>query len=150
MNPPAAADTQAWAASARARLTALDASLATRFDAGEAAYRLSRARSDEVDALILEAWAQCMPADAALSLFAVGGYGRRSLYPQSDVDLLVVGDEAAQRAHGEAIAAFIAMLWDAGVQVSHAVRSLAANATADIQRQTRPGRSFGTSLEVKF
>lgn len=30
------------------------------------------------------------------------------------------------------------------------VRSLAANATADIQRQTRPGRSFGTSLEVKF
>ena len=130
---------QAWAASARARLAALDAALATRFDEGEAAYRLSRARSDGVDALILEAWAQCMPVDAALSLFAVGGYGRRSLYPQSDVDLLVMGDEAAQQGHGEAISAFIAMLWDAGVQVSHAVRSLTATreaATADIATQT--------------
>ena len=30
------------------------------------------------------------------------------------------------------------------------VRGLAANAFGDIQRQARPGRTFGTSLEVKF
>ena len=46
----------------RVRLDALDASLARRFDAGEAAYRLARERSDGIDALILDAWARCIPA----------------------------------------------------------------------------------------
>ncbi|RMH91123.1 [protein-PII] uridylyltransferase [Lysobacter pythonis] len=124
---------------ARARLVALDERLAVRFDAGEPAHRLARSRADGMDALIGEAWARCLPANAALSLFAVGGYGRRSLYPQSDVDLLIVGEEAAQQAAREAIASFIAELWDAGVAVSHAVRSLAATgeaAAADLSTQT--------------
>ena len=123
----------------RVRLDALDASLARRFDAGEAAYRLARERSDGIDALILDAWARCIPAAAALTLFAVGGYGRRSLYPQSDVDLLVLGDEAVQAAHQPAIARFIALLWDGHVQASHAVRSPIATreaAAADIATQT--------------
>ncbi|MDO5611369.1 MAG: [protein-PII] uridylyltransferase, partial [Pseudomonadota bacterium] len=124
---------------ARAQLSALDAELASRFDAGEPAHRLARARADGVDALILAAWARCMPAGHGLSLFAVGGYGRRSLYPQSDVDLLILGDEAAQADLREAIACFIAELWDAHVEVAHAVRSLAATgaaAASDITIQT--------------
>ena len=123
----------------RVRLDALDAELSNRFDAGEAAYRLARERSNGIDALILDAWRQCIPQAAPLALFAVGGYGRRSLYPQSDVDLLVVGDEAAQAAHEADIARFIALLWDGRVQASHAVRSLTATreaASADIATQT--------------
>lgn len=123
----------------RVRLDALDAELSNRFDAGEAAYRLARERSNGIDTLILEAWRLCIAHDASLSLFAVGGYGRRSLYPQSDVDLLVLGDEAAQAAHEADIARFIALLWDGRVQASHAVRSLTATreaASADIATQT--------------
>ena len=139
MSPGSAAEGHEPAQAARARLDELDATLATRFDAGEAAHLLARARADAMDALIQEAWADCLPADAPLALFAVGGYGRRSLYPQSDVDLLVLGDEAAQAAHRDALACFIARLWDAHVPVSHATRSLAdvrEAASGDITIQT--------------
>ena len=125
MNLGEAADGQERALAARSRLDALDAALATRFHAGEVPHVLSRARADGMDALITEAWQACVPADAPLSLFAVGGYGRRSLYPQSDVDLLILGDADAQAQHRDALACFIAQLWDANVQVSHATRSLA-------------------------
>ena len=124
---------------ARARLAELDAELVRRFDAGEPAHRLSRSRAAGIDALVLDAWQRCLPAGAALSLFAVGGYGRRSLYPQSDVDLLVLGEDAVQLACRDAIAAFIAELWDAGIPASHAVRSFPATreaAAADIATQT--------------
>ncbi len=139
MSPGSTAEGQERAQAARTRLDQLDADLAARFDASEAAHVLARARADGVDALITEAWADCVPSDAPLALFAVGGYGRRSLYPQSDVDLLILGDEDAQVTHRDALAGFIARLWDAHVQVSHATRSLAdvrAAAAEDITIQT--------------
>lgn len=113
-----------WAQSARTRLAELDAGLARRFDAGEPAHFLTRARADGVDALMIEAWQALIPANAGLSLLAVGGYGRRSLYPHSDVDLLILRDAPLQAESIEAIARFIALLWDAHIEVSHAVRSL--------------------------
>lgn len=125
MNAGAAGAASDWAQAARKRLDALDAGLTARFAEGEAAHRLARARAEGMDALIHEAWMHCVGEGSGLALFAVGGYGRRNLYPQSDVDLLVLGDAAAQAMHREAIACFIALLWDARVEVSHAVRSLA-------------------------
>ena len=113
-----------WVQSARSRLAALDAGLARRFDAGEPAHLLARARADGVEALILEAWQALIAADTGLSLLAVGGFGRRGLYPHSDVDLLILRDAPLQPETIEAIAGFIALLWDAHIEVSHAVRSL--------------------------
>ncbi len=115
----------AWAAAARASLAETDARLAARFDAAEPADRLVAARARAVDALIREAWTRCIPADAPLALFAVGGYGRGELFPQSDIDLLVLAGPAAQQAHQPALARFLALLWDAGLAASQAVRSLA-------------------------
>src|SRR5690606_29040524 len=77
----------------------------------------------------------CLPAEAPLQLLATGGYGRRELYPQSDIDLLVLGEPEAQLAYEAAIGRFFSLLWDAGLATSHAVRSLAQcaeAATADI------------------
>lgn len=113
----------AWAAAARAALARSDAELAVRFDRGEEVDALVAGRAGAVDAAIREAWARCIPADAGLSLFAVGGYGRGELFPQSDIDLLVLGEDAAQQAHRDALARFLALLWDAGLQASQAVRS---------------------------
>jgi len=62
--------------------------LAQRFDAGEAPEPLLRARAAAVDALIRDTWAQSIPDNANLALFAVGGYGRGELYPHSDIDLM--------------------------------------------------------------
>ncbi len=116
----AAAD---WSAAARASLAAADAALAARFDRGGDIDALLAARTRSVDALVGEAWSRCVPADAPLALFAVGGYGRGELFPQSDIDLLVLAEPPAQARWQDAIAQLFALLWDAGLPVGHAVRS---------------------------
>jgi len=122
VNTAPAAD---WSVAARASLAAADAALAARFDRGEDVDALLAARTRAVDALVREAWAECVPADAPLALFAVGGYGRGELFPQSDVDVLVLADAPAQAQWHEALSRLFALLWDAGLPAGHAVRSLA-------------------------
>lgn len=113
----------AWAAATRSALAQADADMATRFDRGDDVDALVAARAAAVDGLIRAAWMRCLPGDAGLALFAVGGYGRGELFPQSDIDLLVLADDALQQAHRDALARFLALLWDAGLQASQAVRS---------------------------
>ncbi|MCM2336999.1 MAG: [protein-PII] uridylyltransferase, partial [Pseudomonas sp.] len=132
-DPTAAAvavDDAGWAAAARAALAAADAQLAARFDADADIDRLLGDRAAAVDAQVLAAWQRCIPADAGMALFAVGGYGRAELFPQSDVDLLVIANPQAQAAHAGALARLFALLWDAGLPVGHAVRSIAQCAEA--------------------
>ncbi len=114
----------AWTARAREELAEADAGFAERFDADADIDRLLAERAAAVDTLVQAAWQRCVPPEAELALFAVGGYGRGELYPQSDVDLLVMADPAASQAHAEALARFFAVLWDSGLPVGHAVRSL--------------------------
>jgi [protein-PII] uridylyltransferase len=121
--PPGSESDVAWSAQARAALNSSDAKMAKRFDQGEEVDRLVALRARAADHLLKEAWAHCVPADAPLALFAVGGYGRGELFPQSDIDLLVLADTDAQQAQHAALSRFFAMLWDAGLPVSHAVRS---------------------------
>ena len=82
-------------------------------------------RTAQVDRLVLEAAAElCSGALAGLALLAVGGYGRRQLFPYSDVDLLLLF-ESERLAHGQqgGHLAFLQRLWDAGLRVSHSVRT---------------------------
>ncbi len=59
-------------------------------------------------------------------MLAVGGYGRRQLFPYSDVDLLLLFDnERALAAARDAIAPFLQTLWDSGLRISHSVRTVA-------------------------
>jgi [protein-PII] uridylyltransferase len=114
-----------WAGATRIVLAQTDAALAARFDQNDDIDRLLAARVQAVDALVRDAWARCIAADAPLALFAVGGYGRGELFPQSDLDLLVLADADAQHIHHDALARLFALLWDAGLPVGHAVRSSA-------------------------
>ena len=113
----------AWAAATRSALAQTDADLAARFDRGDDVDALVATRASAVDALIRAAWTRCLPEHAGLALFAIGGYGRGELFPQSDIDVLVLADDALQQAHRDALARFLALLWDAGLQASQAVRS---------------------------
>src|SRR5437867_2163510 len=83
-------------------------------------------RTASVDAEVLAAWqeqiAHTVPGGAAL--LAVGGYGRRQLFPYSDVDLLLLfANEKAVAAAKEPISHFLQRLWDAGMRISHSVRT---------------------------
>ncbi|MGY3265094.1 [protein-PII] uridylyltransferase [Lysobacter sp. HA35] len=121
----------AWIAAARMRLAELAASLAASFDAGGAnvdVRPLIAKRAAGVDAIVVSAWHRAVgvaagDGDASPALLAVGGYGRGELYPQSDVDLLVMLGETTQPAYAASIARFVTLLWDAGLPVGHAVRS---------------------------
>jgi [protein-PII] uridylyltransferase len=116
------ADAQ-WSAATRSAIAECDAALAARFDDNGDIDRLLSARTQKVDAVVREAWSHCIPQQAALSLFAVGGYGRGELFPQSDIDLLVFGEAEASAEHADALARFFRLLWDAGLPTGHAVRS---------------------------
>ena len=112
-----------WALARRENLAAGAAALAARFDAGADATRLAAERARAVDAVVAEAWRRCVPQASGLSLFAVGGYGRGGLFPHSDIDLLVLAGREPDDAAEAALARFVALLWDAGLPASHAVRT---------------------------
>lgn len=121
---PDTADDAAWSAAARAGLLHNDARLEKRFDHGDGMDRVLALRARGVDHVVRDGWKRCVPDDSLMALFAVGGYGRGELFPQSDVDLLVLAEPAQQQRYHDALARFFALLWDAGLPVSHAVRSV--------------------------
>ena len=60
---------------------------------------------------------------SAVALVAVGGYGRGELAPYSDVDVVLVHDGKPDGIEQAATALWYP-LWDAGLKLGHAVRSL--------------------------
>jgi len=86
--------------------------------------KLLRGHARLVDATVREVWRTAgMPSHA--SLVAVGGYGRGQLFPHSDVDVLILLPEGGAGVATAAIERFVAMLWDVGLEASHAVRTVA-------------------------
>ena len=78
-------------------------------------------RTARVDELLRQPW-QRMPAEVAL--IAVGGYGRKELFPYSDIDLLILTpDEKTQRAIREPLSMFLRDLWDGGLRISQSVHT---------------------------
>jgi len=95
------------------------------FHEGTPADSLVHARAHLVDEVLREAWTQFLPeASGGLALIAVGGYGRGELLPHSDIDLLVLFDEASLEASKSRLENFFAFLWDIGLDVGSAVRSV--------------------------
>jgi [protein-PII] uridylyltransferase len=83
--------------------------------------RLSRERARIVDDVIGQLSAP-FAEEGSLALLATGGFGRLELTPASDVDLLLVHGSDSGRIE-EAVTAVLYPLWDAGLNVSHAVRT---------------------------
>jgi [protein-PII] uridylyltransferase len=94
-------------------------------ESGDALTALAE-RTAEVDQCVLRAASELLfpGASGAPALLAVGGYGRRQLFPYSDVDLLLLfPSERAAEERKEAISAFLQKLWDSGLRVSQSVRT---------------------------
>ena len=80
-----------------------------------------RRRAELVDACLRDlAAAAGMPEDVAL--VALGGYGRGTLAPGSDLDLLILHEGSADAVPLLA-ERLLYPLWDAGLRVGHAVRT---------------------------
>jgi len=60
-----------------------------------------------------------------VAVLALGGYGRAELCPRSDVDIMILCETGEQRAQAEKTAgSFLRVLWDAGVDAGHSVRTI--------------------------
>jgi len=91
-----------------------------------------------VDAALTEAWDKCaLPRDIAL--VAVGGYGRGELFPHSDVDVLILLDQAPDPAMQAKLESLVQLFWDIGLEIGHSIRTIdecMAESAADITVQT--------------
>lgn len=96
------------------------------FETGDAMAALA-ARSAEVDAVVTKAYHDYLAPvfPDGLSLLAVGGYGRRELFPHSDVDVLILLEGPSPTgAPKEAMSRFLQSLWDSNMRLSHSVHSV--------------------------
>ncbi len=127
MRPESVADK---AGSLRQRAVRLKADLAEGQSALNAAYAargdaaaLLRGRSQLVDDALKSLWQEAR-LPLGLSLVAVGGYGRRELYPASDIDILFLLPDNVARETERQLEALIGLLWDIGLDIGHSVRTV--------------------------
>lgn len=115
------------------------AALADRSVGGRAyCHRLAQATEAWIVALAERAREQ-HPRAPKFALVAVGGFGRGELAPFSDLDLLFVHDSKRVSAVEDVASAIWYPIWDAGLKLGHAVRTLdehAALAKTDLDTAT--------------
>ncbi|HVB34575.1 MAG TPA: [protein-PII] uridylyltransferase [Patescibacteria group bacterium] len=109
--------------------TAEFARISREFELGGSGSAAARARTDLLDRIIGKLHQFLISRDPFLrqgfSIAAIGGYGRRALFPHSDVDLLLLCENAAtERRLRPSFSAISQALWDIPVRVSPATRTL--------------------------
>ena len=80
-----------------------------------------RRRSAVVDRILIEMWRRAFAGEPAqnIALLALGGYGRKDLFPYSDIDVLFAfADEKAEEQSTEGIRHIIQGMWDIGLRAS--------------------------------
>jgi len=97
-----------------------------RFERSHDGLAAVRERSDLIDSLICELWGQSSAAGVGgVCVVALGGYGRRSLFPFSDVDVLFLHESALSDSAQQTISSVSQALWDRHLRLSSTTRSLA-------------------------
>jgi [protein-PII] uridylyltransferase len=86
-----------------------------------------RRRSAVVDRILIEMWRRVFAGHPAqgVSLLALGGYGRKDLFPYSDIDVLFAfADDKTEAQSKEAVRTFVQGMWDIGLRASPCSRTL--------------------------
>ena len=86
-----------------------------------------RRRSAVVDRILIEMWRRAFSGHSTqnVALLALGGYGRKDLFPFSDIDVLFAfADEKTEEQCREAVRAIIQGMWDIGLRASPSSRTV--------------------------
>ena len=84
-----------------------------------------RRRSSLVDTVVTELWSMLGGAAHPIALVATGGYGRRELFPYSDIDLMFLcPDPRVESLARDLIRTMSQALWDTGLRASTLTRSV--------------------------
>ncbi|MFA6053284.1 MAG: [protein-PII] uridylyltransferase [Methylobacter sp.] len=102
-----------------------DIELRHKFDPHKSVSKLLKEKSDFIDDILSCCWQHFLGGHARqLSLIAVGGYGRRELFPYSDIDIVVLLDSEDTSLYQDALAHFFTFLWDIGLKPGQSVRTI--------------------------
>ena len=88
--------------------------------------RLTKTLTKLSDQLLISLWDTCGLNNQA-ALIAVGGFGRGSLFPYSDIDILILvpsDKKFFEEVLAAKIESFIAKCWDTGLEIGSSVRSV--------------------------
>ncbi|MEN8142161.1 MAG: [protein-PII] uridylyltransferase [Thermodesulfobacteriota bacterium] len=95
------------------------------WEGGVSGLKLLEDHTAAIDSFLAARFAELSEGDLGLTLVALGGYGRRELFPFSDIDLLLLHSPRVKGAALEkATEAILYPLWDAGLEVGHSVRTV--------------------------
>src|SRR5258707_4894986 len=99
------------------------------FETGTSARETLRAQSELADGNVQQIFDEVLRVHnrepQGLCLLALGGYGRKMLFPYSDLDILfLLGNERVELESRQLISEFSRTLWDIGFRVSSAGRTL--------------------------
>ncbi|MCG2634205.1 MAG: [protein-PII] uridylyltransferase, partial [Gammaproteobacteria bacterium] len=115
------------------------------FETGTDSSEIVYSRARLIDLLLAEHWAvQIGDLDhpEQIALVATGGYGRAELHPCSDIDLLILlNNRCRVEKYRSFVSKFVTLLWDAGLNVGHSVRTI-----AQCDREARNDITIATNL----
>ncbi len=72
--------------------------------------------TDALDSLLIDLWQEHQSEPQKYCLLAIGGYGRRELYPYSDIDILILTETSVKE--DPFLETFLQILWDLKLKVS--------------------------------
>lgn len=103
----------------RARRDALE----TLWRQGLSGHALLEKHTSLMDAALAEYFRQSGADPENMCLVALGGYGRKELFPYSDIDLMLLYHPGVEKQLNDVAEAIFYPLWDAGLEVGHGVRT---------------------------
>ena len=86
-----------------------------------------RRRSAAVDRILIELWRRAFAEvpNPNVALLALGGYGRKDLFPYSDIDVLFAfADEKTEVQSKDSVRVMVQAMWDIGLRASPASRTV--------------------------
>lgn len=107
----------------RNRLSTQRATLFSNYQNNRHSRQLLEAHARLIDDILHEIW-RTLPIAESAALIAVGGYGRRELFPHSDLDILILLPDHPGAEYDNVIENFVGTLWDIGLEIGHSVRTI--------------------------
>lgn len=77
-----------------------------------------------IDELLKKIWNMHDLPNDSVALVAIGGYGRRELFPFSDIDLMIVLDKNTSQQTKSKVESFLTFLWDINLAIAQSVRTI--------------------------
>ena len=114
-----------------------DTELRQKFNPHKSVSKLLKERSNFIDDILNCCWHHFLGDYASqLSLCAIGGYGRKELFPYSDIDLIILLNSDDTTPYQERLSSFLTFLWDIGLKLGQSVRTIEQCVEAAINDQT--------------